>query len=116
MRIKFSTRVVDMCIEGTSIDEDSADNLIKGDLSIDSDEAKCVLKCFFNKVGFVNKDGEPQNEFIASTLIDTVALKTETLERITGKCFKIKGEYDCEAAYKVRDGILFGDVFKISQI
>lgn len=115
MRIKYSTRLVDKCINGTSIDSDTADNLIRGDLSIDSDEAKCVLKCFFTKAGFFNKDGEPQNELIASTLLDTVALKSETLERITAKCFKIKGEYDCEAAYKVRDGIFFVDVSKISQ-
>lgn len=101
MRTKFSTRLVDLCIEGTSLDSDTGDNLIRGNLSINSDEAKCVVKCFFNKAGFVNNDNEPQIGFITDSLVDLVPLKVETLEWIVKKCFKIKSEYDCETSFQV---------------
>jgi hypothetical protein len=59
------------------------------------------VKCYFNKVGFVNNEDEPQFEMIVNSLQDTVVLKPKTLEKIAKKCFKFEGEYTCEKAFKV---------------
>lgn len=40
MRLKFSIPNIDKCLKEIDLDTDSADNLIKGDLSVNSDEAK----------------------------------------------------------------------------
>jgi hypothetical protein len=40
MRLKFSISVIDKCIEDFPLETEKADNLIRGDTSVDDDMAK----------------------------------------------------------------------------
>ncbi|CRK95747.1 CLUMA_CG009204, isoform A [Clunio marinus] len=100
-RLKFAVYNIEDCAEEIGIDEENANKLIMGDMTIDSDEAKCFLRCFYKKVGFSSQDDQPaQINFIAQSLKDCVTLKDEILKRIAKKCVELESENECEKAFE----------------
>ena len=60
------------------------------------------MKCFFERVGFMDKTGAPQKDVIVSKLGDDFSgKKNEKLEALISKCVEEKGADDCETAYKI---------------
>lgn len=107
------------CAEFTGLDQKVAKQLLVGDYTNRSPSAKvfipkngaevrtnvnnfqCFVRCLFKKEGFINDKDEPQLEFIAESLQDTIKIKRKRLDAILKICTKARDVDPCEAAFNV---------------
>lgn len=59
------------------------------------------MRCLFKKEGFINEKDEPQLEFIAESLQDSIKIKRKRLDAILKICTKARDVDPCEAAFNV---------------
>lgn len=95
------TKIALECAGQNGIDQETAHNLLLGDLSTRSEEAKCFVRCVFVKEGFLNYSDEPQIDYIVDSLVESVKIKRKTLEKIIRNCAEIKGKNECDRAFRV---------------
>ncbi|KAG5682556.1 hypothetical protein PVAND_011901 [Polypedilum vanderplanki] len=93
---------INECIEETGISKESADKLKDGDFSERDEKAQCFTKCFFQKVGFLDSEGNPQADVIIEKLAHRAEAKEdETLKALVNRCIEVKGDNECETAFKI---------------
>nr|WCD39077.1 odorant-binding protein 2 [Euplatypus parallelus] len=85
------------CIAETKVNPDLIEKADQGDFSED-DTLKCFTKCFYQKAGFVNENGEVQLEVIKDKL-PAQADREKALE-IVEKC-KMEGKDPCDTVYLI---------------
>nr|WJJ63267.1 odorant binding protein 9 [Pachyrhinus yasumatsui] len=85
------------CIEETKVNPELIEKADLGEFTED-DALKCFTKCFYQKAGFVNDEGEVQKDVVEAKL-PPQADKKKALE-IVDKC-KLKGKDSCETVYLI---------------
>jgi hypothetical protein len=70
-----------------------------GNFSNRDENTQCFTKCFFEKAGFMDSNGEINKEKLGAALsTDTEKSKVDTLIE---KCGSIKGANQCETSFKI---------------
>jgi hypothetical protein len=96
---------IKFCADESGVPEDYPRRIGMGDLTLNDEKSQCFVKCFFQKFGFSNENGEPQADLIVQKLGNSgrkIKVKSgESLEELIGKCVLLKGENECETAYNV---------------
>ncbi|KAF7278587.1 general odorant-binding protein 56d-like [Rhynchophorus ferrugineus] len=85
------------CIEETKVNPELIEKADQGNF-VDDNSLKCFTKCFYQKAGFVNDEGEVQLDVVKAKL-PPQADKEQALA-IVEKC-KIKGKDACDTVYLI---------------
>nr|QJF45548.1 odorant-binding protein 3 [Aethina tumida] len=86
------------CVKETGVDPVLIDKADQGDFS-DAPKLKCFAKCFYQKAGFLNAQGEVLIDVVKEK-IPAEANKEEALA-IIEKCKELKGQDACETAFLI---------------
>jgi len=89
------------CSEETGFDLENGKNLLHGDLSINTTEAQCFVRCIFKQEGYLNEKDEAQVNFIAEMLAASSHISLEVWTTLIEKCIKIESSDVCEAAFSL---------------
>ncbi|CAO1399262.1 unnamed protein product, partial [Diamesa tonsa] len=93
---------VQTCIKEIGINQDTVDKFKEGDLSAKDDKAKCFVKCFFKRTGFMNEAGQLQRDVIINKLSSkNQGANNEKLSQLVDKCLQETGANECDLAYNV---------------
>ncbi|XP_058835301.1 general odorant-binding protein 56d-like [Topomyia yanbarensis] len=88
------------CFLNSGLRIDSLQALKSGNFSSSGDGAKCLVKCFFEKAGFMNAQGALQEKAIVEQL--TSFLSKKQVESMVKNC-NIQGTNSCDTAYRVSE-------------
>ncbi|XP_053670355.1 general odorant-binding protein 56d-like [Anopheles nili] len=86
------------CVKETGILPKNAFRLLSGDFSIDTMKAKCFVKCFLDKAGFIDNDGMIQQDVIREKL--AVGIELSKVNELIKKC-SVEGTDACDTAYQM---------------
>uniref|UniRef100_A0A1L8EDP4 Proteinral odorant-binding protein 56d n=2 Tax=Haematobia irritans TaxID=7368 RepID=A0A1L8EDP4_HAEIR len=86
------------CMEQEKSTTEDSVALTRGQFSGLSKNAKCFVKCFFEKAGFM-KDGVVLPDVLTEKLGPNVG--EDKLKAIMGKCNSVKGSDKCDTAFKL---------------
>uniref|UniRef100_A0A182SJY5 Uncharacterized protein n=1 Tax=Anopheles maculatus TaxID=74869 RepID=A0A182SJY5_9DIPT len=84
---------------GGDLPEDFATKMRQGDLTLDSEIAKCTIQCMFAKVGFTDEDGVANRAVLITKL--SKGNPTEKAEMFADVCEKNEGETKCDKAFSL---------------
>ncbi|XP_058462076.1 general odorant-binding protein 56d-like [Malaya genurostris] len=84
------------CLTETGVNPASIALLKIGDFTANEKRAKCFVRCFFQKEGFMNADGELLPESIVEALSND--FEREKLEKVVSSC-QVKSEDACDSAF-----------------
>nr|XP_049464990.1 uncharacterized protein LOC120956327 [Anopheles coluzzii] len=88
------------CLIESGLKLDSLAALSAKELDTNGSKIKCLVKCFFEKTGFMNKDGQLQEETITEQL--SKFMPRERIESLVKNC-NFQEADACETAYKVTE-------------
>nr|QXO35209.1 odorant binding protein Obp25 [Anopheles merus] len=88
------------CLIESGLKLDSLAALSAQELDTNGSKIKCLVKCFFEKTGFMNKDGQLQEETITEQL--SKFMPRERIESLVKNC-NFQEADACETAYKVTE-------------
>nr|ADQ01711.1 odorant binding protein 25 [Anopheles funestus] len=88
------------CLIQSGLKLDSLASLSTSDLDTNGNKIKCLVKCFFEKTGFMDKDGQLQEKTITEQLSKFMPL--ERIESLIKNC-NFQEADACETAYKVTE-------------
>uniref|UniRef100_A0A182SAX3 Uncharacterized protein n=1 Tax=Anopheles maculatus TaxID=74869 RepID=A0A182SAX3_9DIPT len=86
------------CVKETGILPKNAFRVLSGDFSIDTVKAKCFVKCFLDKAGFIDDEGVIQQDVIREKL--TVGIEAGKVNDLIKKC-SVEGTDACDTAYQM---------------
>ncbi|XP_052891467.1 general odorant-binding protein 56d-like [Anopheles moucheti] len=86
------------CVKETGILPKNAFRVLSGDFSVDTMKAKCFVKCFLDRAGFIDEDGVIQQDVIREKL--AVGLETGKVNDLIKKC-TVEGTDECDTAYQM---------------
>ncbi|XP_058065533.1 general odorant-binding protein 56d-like [Anopheles bellator] len=86
------------CVKETGILPKNAFRVLSGDFSVDTLKAKCFVKCFFDKAGFIDDDGAFQHDVIREKL--TVGIEAAKVNELIKKC-NVEGTDVCDTAFQM---------------
>uniref|UniRef100_A0A182JLN9 Uncharacterized protein n=1 Tax=Anopheles atroparvus TaxID=41427 RepID=A0A182JLN9_ANOAO len=87
-----------VCVKETGILPKNAFRVLSGDFSVDTMKAKCFVKCFLDKAGFIDDDGTIRQDVIREKL--TVGIEPTKVNELIKKC-AVEGEDVCDKAYQM---------------
>nr|XP_019546332.2 general odorant-binding protein 56d [Aedes albopictus] len=87
------------CLLASGLDVSSLKSLQTGDFS-NGDRVKCLVKCFFEKTGFMDAAGNLNEEAIVTQL--SQFMPRDQVEKLAKNC-KIEGTDPCDTAYQATD-------------
>ncbi|XP_049294666.1 general odorant-binding protein 56d-like [Anopheles funestus] len=86
------------CVKETGILPKNAFRVLSGDFTVDTLKAKCFVKCFLDKAGFIDEDGVIQQDVIREKL--AVGVETGKVNDLIKKC-TVEGTDECDTAYQM---------------
>ncbi|KFB49731.1 odorant binding protein 24 [Anopheles sinensis] len=86
------------CVKETGILPKNAFRVLSGDFSVDTMKAKCFVRCFLDKAGFIDDDGVIQQDVIREKL--TVGIEQSKVNDLLKKCV-VEGDDVCDKAYQM---------------
>ncbi|ETN64831.1 odorant binding protein [Anopheles darlingi] len=86
------------CVKETGVLPKNAFRVLSGDFSIDTIKAKCFVKCFFDKAGFIGEDGKIQQDVIRQKLAG--GIEPAKVNELIKKC-NVEGDDVCDTAYQM---------------
>ncbi|CAO1377763.1 unnamed protein product [Diamesa serratosioi] len=89
-----------ICMRENKVKLDTIRKFRKGDFSNDDNSSKCFLKCFATKIGFFDKEGNIEMNYVHNALEEVVKDK-EKVDEIVTKCSPVESEEPntCEFAF-----------------
>ncbi|XP_062563089.1 general odorant-binding protein 56d-like [Armigeres subalbatus] len=87
------------CLLSSGLDISSLKSLQTGDFT-NGDKAKCLVKCFFEKTGFMDADGNLNQETIVTQL--SKFMPKDQVETLVKNC-NVKGADACDTAYQATE-------------
>ncbi|EAT46205.1 AAEL002587-PA [Aedes aegypti] len=87
------------CLLASGLDVSSLKSLQTGDFS-NGDRVKCLVKCFFEKTGFMDAEGNLNEEAIVTQL--SQFMPKDQVETLVKNC-KIEGTDACDTAYQATE-------------
>uniref|UniRef100_A0A182J4J5 Uncharacterized protein n=1 Tax=Anopheles atroparvus TaxID=41427 RepID=A0A182J4J5_ANOAO len=88
------------CLIESGLKLDSLTSLSDSDFATSGSKIKCLVKCFFEKTGFMDKEGKLQQEVITEQL--SQFMPKERLETLVKNC-NFQEPDACDTAYKVTE-------------
>ncbi|XP_053679068.1 uncharacterized protein LOC128729822 [Anopheles nili] len=88
------------CLIESGLKLDSLAALSTSDIDATGSQIKCLVKCFFEKTGFMDKEGRLQQEVITEQL--SKFMPRETIESLVKNC-NFQEKDACETAFKVTE-------------
>ncbi|XP_035893080.1 general odorant-binding protein 56d-like [Anopheles stephensi] len=88
------------CLIESGLKLDSLASLSASDLDANGNKIKCLVKCFFEKTGFMDKDGQLQEKTIVEQL--SKFMPRDRIEALVQNC-NFQEADACETAYKVTE-------------
>uniref|UniRef100_A0A182SMM2 Uncharacterized protein n=1 Tax=Anopheles maculatus TaxID=74869 RepID=A0A182SMM2_9DIPT len=88
------------CLIESGLKLDSLASLSASDLDANGSKIKCMVKCFFEKTGFMDKDGQLQEKTIVEQL--SKFMPRDRIEALVKNC-NFQEADACETAYKVTE-------------
>ncbi|XP_058831695.1 general odorant-binding protein 56d-like [Topomyia yanbarensis] len=84
------------CLTETGVNPASIALLKVGDFSANDQRAKCFVRCFFQKEGFMNGDGD----FLTDSVIEALSsdFEREKVKKVVSSC-DAKGKDACDTAF-----------------
>lgn len=97
-QIKKGQEHVKTCIEKTKVDPAVVQQLKAGDFSNDDESTQCFALCFLKEAGFVDANGNQQEDVIVQKL--AVEEKDKPMIRsLVQKCKNVGGSSPCNKAF-----------------
>ncbi|XP_058459543.1 general odorant-binding protein 56d-like [Malaya genurostris] len=87
------------CMQETGTSEESVQRLRNGDTTNVDDNSKCFLQCFFSGAGFVDGDGNVQEDHVVDKL--ATQYDRSKAEEIVQKCKNNAGSNPCERSFSL---------------
>ncbi|XP_052890965.1 general odorant-binding protein 56d-like [Anopheles moucheti] len=88
------------CLIESGLKLDSLASLSTSDLDTNGSKIKCLVKCFFEKTGFMDKEGQLQQQTITDQL--SKFMPRDRIESLVKNC-DFQEPDACETAYKVTE-------------
>lgn len=96
-QLKKGQEYLQKCIVETNVDPAVVQKLKEGDFSSSDEKAQCFTFCFFKAAGFVDENGN-QNEDVIVKKLSTHASEAQ-VKQFIAKCRDAKGATPCEKAF-----------------
>ncbi|XP_055598833.1 general odorant-binding protein 56d-like [Uranotaenia lowii] len=90
-------QLAEHCMKETGTSEESVKRLRNGDTSDADDNTKCFVQCFFQGAGFVDADGNIQEDHLTEKLASEY--DREKAEELVQKCKNNAGANPCERSF-----------------
>uniref|UniRef100_A0A182NU09 Uncharacterized protein n=1 Tax=Anopheles dirus TaxID=7168 RepID=A0A182NU09_9DIPT len=84
---------------GGELPEDFTTRMRQGDLTLNSEAAKCTIQCMFAKVGFTDENGLTNREVLVAKL--SKGNPEEKAEKFADICNKSEGANKCDRAFSL---------------
>uniref|UniRef100_A0A8D8L6X1 General odorant-binding protein 56d n=2 Tax=Culex pipiens TaxID=7175 RepID=A0A8D8L6X1_CULPI len=88
------------CLLTSGLRIDSLKALQTGDIAVNGDQVKCLVKCFFEKAGFMDGEGKLQQEVIVRQLGQMMG--QDQVQKLVDNC-NVQGVDACDTAYKATE-------------
>ncbi|XP_055529003.1 general odorant-binding protein 56d-like [Wyeomyia smithii] len=88
------------CLLSSGLSIDSVKSLQTGDFSGSGAKVKCLVRCFFEKTGFMDAEGNLQQDAIVKQL--SQFLSKAEVENLVKKC-DVSGTDPCDTAYRATE-------------
>ncbi|XP_065091437.1 general odorant-binding protein 56d-like [Ochlerotatus camptorhynchus] len=88
------------CLLSSGLDISSLKSLQTGDFSTSGNSAKCLVKCFFEKTGFMDAEGNLNEEAIVKQL--SLFMPKDQVDTLVKNC-NLEGTDPCDTAYQATE-------------
>lgn len=88
------------CLLTSGLKIDSLKALQTGDIAVNGDQVKCLVKCFFEKAGFMDTNGKLQEEVIVRQLGQM--MPQDQVQKLVQNC-NVQGDDACDTAYRATE-------------
>lgn len=85
------------CMQQTGASEDSVQRLRNGDTSDADSNTRCFVQCFFQGAGFVDADGNVQEEHVIEKM--SAEFDRAKAEEVVSRCRNNAGPNACERSF-----------------